>query len=207
MSFDNPSSSDPSDLPDMLDVPVLAIRNNVIFPVLAFPINVGRPKSVRAVEEALATESKMLGIVAQHDPRTEDPDPGELYQVGTVVKILKMVKVPGNKLNVIIQGISRVKVDGWVQTDDYLRARLQTCVPKELSASDTNELMGDLRELAQKIIDLSPKFQPRPPFWFVPLTSCSRDIVSSNLNIPPEEKQELLETLDIRERMEKLSRF
>ena len=94
MSFDDPTSTDPSQLPDVMDVPILAIRNNVIFPVLAFPINVGRPKSVRAVEEALATESKMLGIIAQHDPRTEDPSPEELYQVGTVVKILKMVKVP-----------------------------------------------------------------------------------------------------------------
>jgi ATP-dependent Lon protease len=206
MSFDNPSTTDPSQLPEMLDVPILAIRNNVIFPVLAFPINVGRPKSVRAVEEALATESKMLGIVAQHDPRTEDPEPGELYQVGTVVKILKMVKVPGNKLNVIIQGISRVEVDGWVHTDDYLRARLKTCIPKELSSSDTNELMGNLRELAQKIIDLSPQIPAEASFLVrsIDEPGVLADIVSSNLNIPPEEKQELLETLDIQERMEKV---
>src|SRR6188472_2843826 len=98
MSFDNPTDPASANLPPILEIPVLAIRNTVIFPVLAFPINVGRSKSVRAVEEALASEDKYLGIFAQRDPKTEDPDPSDLYQVGTVVKILKMVKVPGNKL-------------------------------------------------------------------------------------------------------------
>jgi ATP-dependent Lon protease len=206
MSFDDPTATDPSQLPDILDVPILAIRNNVIFPVLAFPINVGRPKSVRAVEEALATESKMLGIIAQHDPRTEDPSPAELYQVGTVVKILKMVKVPGNKLNVIIQGISRVEVDSWVESGDYLRAKLANRVPKEVSAADTNETMSTLRELAQKIIDLSPQIPAEASFLVrsIDEPGVLADIVASNLNIPPEEKQELLETFDISERIEKV---
>src|SRR6185295_17397570 len=113
MAFENPSDPDTTNLPPVLDVPVLAIRNTVIFPVLAFPINVGRNKSVRAVEEALASPDKLLGIVAQRDPKTENPGTAELYQVGTVVKILKSVKVPGNKLNVIIQGIARIRVDDW----------------------------------------------------------------------------------------------
>ena len=73
MAFDNPAGSDSANLPEVLDVPVLAIRNTVIFPVLAFPINVGRPKSVRAVERALATEDKLLGILAQRDPRPRIP--------------------------------------------------------------------------------------------------------------------------------------
>ena len=73
MAFENPSDSDITNLPPVLEVPVLAIRNTVIFPVLAFPINVGRDKSVQAVEHALATEEKLLGIVAQRDPKTENP--------------------------------------------------------------------------------------------------------------------------------------
>ena len=206
MSLDNPSSTDSSDIPELLDVPVLAIRNNVIFPVLAFPINVGRAKSVRAVEEALATEDKLLGILAQHDPRTEDPGPDELYQVGTVVKILKMVKVPGNKLNVIIQGIARVEVERWIETDDFLSARLRSHVAGELTGGDTSEMMGTLRELAQKIIDLSPQIPAEASFLVrsIDEPGVLADIVASNLNIPPEEKQELLETLDISERIEKV---
>jgi len=150
MAFENPSDSDATHLPPVLDVPVLAIRNTVIFPVLAFPINVGRAKSVRAVEEALATESKLLGIVAQRDPKTEDPGPSDLYPIGTVVKILKSVKIPGGKLNVIIQGLSRVRVEDLKDGDTHLSARLAVIAKDESTNSEIESLMGTLRELAQK---------------------------------------------------------
>jgi ATP-dependent Lon protease len=207
MAFpENPSDPDPTNLPPVLDVPVLAIRNTVIFPVLAFPINVGRNKSVRAVEEALATEEKLLGIVAQRDPKTENPGTGELYQVGTIVKILKSVKVPGNKLNVIIQGIARVRVDDWKDGDTHLSARM-TVIPKEEGVTgDTEALMHTLRELAQKIIDLSPQIPAEASFLVrsIDEPGVLADIVASNLNIPPEEKQDLLETFGTKDRMEKV---
>jgi ATP-dependent Lon protease len=206
MAFDNPSSSDSASLPDFLDVPILAIRNTVIFPVLAFPINVGRPKSVKAVEDALATEEKLLGILAQKDPKTEDPGKEELFEVGTVVKILKMVKVPGNKLNVIIQGLARVKVERWTEPDGTLRARVRVHKPDEVASRQVEDLMRTLRELAQKIIDLSPQIPAEASFLVrsIDEPGVLADIVASNLNIPSEEKQELLETFDTRERMEKV---
>jgi ATP-dependent Lon protease len=206
MAFETPPDSDIPNLPPVLDVPVLAIRNTVIFPVLAFPINVGRNKSVRAVEEALNSPDKLLGIVAQKDPKTESPSTGELYQIGTVVKILKSVKVPGNKLNVIIQGISRVKVDHWTDGESHLSARM-TVVPKdEIPTAEVEALMGTLRELAQKIIDLSPQIPAEASFLVrsIDEPGVLADIVASNLNIPPEEKQDLLETFGTRERMEKV---
>lgn len=206
MAFDSPSSSDSANLPSEVDVPVLAIRNTVIFPVLAFPINVGRTKSVRAVEEALATEDKLLGIVAQRDPKTEDPGADDLYEVGTVVKILKMVKVPGNKLNVIIQGLSRVRVKEWGEDQGHLRATLETAPSEMIDADDVGDVMRNLRELAQKIIDLSPQIPAEASFLVrsIDEPGVLADIVASNLNIPSEEKQELLETFDTRERMDKV---
>jgi ATP-dependent Lon protease len=205
MAFDNPTDPSSTDLPDSLEVPVLAIRNTVIFPVLAFPINVGRPQSVRAVEKALESPEKLLGIVAQRDPKTENPDHDDLYQVGTVVKILKMVKVPGNKLNVIIQGLSRAKVDSWVSEEDYLRAQLSP-KPQEEATEEARGLMSTLRELAQKIIDLSPQIPAEASFLVrsIDEPGVLADIVASNLNVPPEEKQELLQTFSTRERMEKV---
>lgn len=206
MAFENPTETDTPNLPPVLDVPVLAIRNTVIFPVLAFPINVGRNKSVRAVEEALASPDKLLGIVAQRDPKTENPGTSELYQVGTVVKILKSVKVPGNKLNVIIQGISRVRVDSWTDGDSHLSAQM-TVIPKdEVSGSEVESTMATLRELAQKIIDLSPQIPAEASFLVrsIDEPGVLADIVASNLNIPPEEKQELLETFGTRDRMGKV---
>jgi len=205
MSFENPTDPSSANLPSNLEIPVLAIRNTVIFPVLAFPINVGRPKSVKAVEEALATEEKFLGIFAQRDPKTEHPDPSDLYQVGTVVKILKMVKVPGNKLNVIIQGLARARVKDWTETETYLRADIESFKP-DAPTREAENLMSTLRELAQKIIDLSPQIPAEASFLVrsIDEPGVLADIVASNLNIPPDEKQELLETFDIHERMEKV---
>ena len=206
MSFENVADSENANLPSEMEIPVLAIRNTVIFPVLAFPINVGRDKSVRAVEEALGSGEMLLGIFAQKDPKTEDPDTGELYQVGTVVKILKSVKVPANKLNVIIQGLARVRIKEWVQTDTHLSARVETFQPDEVTAADVGDMMGNLRELAQKIIDLSPQIPPEASFLVRSIDDPGvlADIVSSNLNIAPEEKQELLETFETTARMEKV---
>ncbi len=206
MAFDTPTDAQSSSLPAQMEVPVLAIRNTVIFPVLAFPINVGRTKSVKAVDEALATEDKLLGIFAQRDPKTEDPSPEDLYSVGTVVKILKSVKVPGNKLNVIIQGIARVQVEEWTETGEILRCRVLNQTTDAAPSADTEALMGTLRELAQKIIDLSPQIPAEASFLVRSLDEPGvlADVVASNLNIAPDEKQELLETLDIRERMEKV---
>ncbi len=205
MSFENPTDPSSANLPSNLEIPVLAIRNTVIFPVLAFPINVGRTKSVKAVEEALATEEKFLGIFAQRDPKTENPDPSDLYQVGTVVKILKMVKVPGNKLNVIIQGLARARVGSWTETEDFLRADIESFKP-DAPTREAENLMSTLRELAQKIIDLSPQIPAEASFLVrsIDEPGVLADIVASNLNIPPDEKQELLETFDTHERMEKV---
>jgi ATP-dependent Lon protease len=205
MSFENPTDPASANLPPVLEVPVLAIRNTVIFPVLAFPINVGRNKSVRAVEEALATEDKYLGIFAQRDPKTEDPEASDLYQVGTVVKILKMVKVPGNKLNVIIQGLSRARIREWKDNGQYLSAELDTHKP-EAPTREAEQMMDTLRELAQKYIDLSPQIPAEASFLVrsIDEPGVLADIVASNLNIPPDEKQDLLETFPTHERMQKV---
>ncbi|MCB9688919.1 MAG: endopeptidase La [Alphaproteobacteria bacterium] len=205
MSFENPTDPASANLPSVLEIPVLAIRNTVIFPVLAFPINVGRSKSIKAVEEALATEEKYLGIFAQRDPKTEDPEPSDLYQVGTVVKILKMVKVPGNKLNVIIQGLSRARIRQWKDDGGHLVAEIEPYKP-EPASRDAEELMDTLRELAQKIIDLSPQIPAEASFLVrsIDEPGVLADIVASNLSIPPDEKQDLLETFPTHERMQKV---
>jgi ATP-dependent Lon protease len=205
MAFDTPSDP-PTELPESLELPVLAVRNTVIFPVLALPINVGRAASVAAVEAALATPEKLLAIVAQRDAKTTEPGPADLFEVGTVVKILKMVKVPGNKLNVIIQGISRARIAAWTSTEGALSARVEPRPQEPLEGSDARTLMATLRDLAQKIIDMSPQIPAEASFLVRSIDKPGElaDIVASNLNITPEEKQELLETFGTRERMEKV---
>lgn len=200
-SFDHSGT----DLPGELDLPILAIRNTVIFPVLAFPINVGRDKSLRAVERALEGD-KLLGIVTQRDARSEDPDHDELYAMGTVVKILKSVKMPGNKLNVIIQGLARIRVREWVASEPYLRAEVDVFEESSEHKPELDALLVNLRELSQKIFDLSPQIPSEASFLLRSIDNPGilADIVAANMNIPVEEKQRLLETLDTRDRIDKV---
>ena len=207
MAFDpqNFDQGQPVNLPSELNLPILAIRNTVIFPVLAFPINVGREKSLEAVERALAGD-KLLGIVAQQDAKNEDPEVSELYTTGTVVKILKWLKQPGNKLNVIIQGLARIKIERWDQTSPCLAAKVKVFEESTESTPELESLMGNMRDLAQKVIELSPQIQPEASFVVrsVDNPGILADIVASNLNIGVEEKQDLLETLETKERMTKV---
>ena len=203
MSIDSPDEG--ASLPSSLELPVLAIRNTVIFPVLAFPINVGREKSLRAVEQALEG-NKLLGILAQKDAKNEDPSEDEVYATGTIVKILKSVKMPGNKLNVIIQGLARIKVRKWTSTEPYLKAEVEVFEESGEHAEELNAKMGELRELAQRIIDLSPQIPQEASFLVRSIDNPGvlSDIVASNLGIGVEEKQELLATFDTDARMDQV---
>ena len=201
MSTDSPDGN----LPSELELPILAIRNTVIFPVLAFPINVGREKSLAAVEQALE-EGQYLGILAQKDAKNEDPTPDDLYETGTIVKILKSVKMPGNKLSVIIQGISRMKLTNWVHTEPHLQGQVEVFEEPEEHPEELDGKMGELRELAQRIIDLSPQIPSEASFLVRSIDNPGvlADIVASNLGIGVDEKQDLLDTLDTAERMDKV---
>ena len=189
----------------IVEIPLLAIRNTVIFPVLAFPINVGREKSLKAVDRAMEGD-RLMGIVAQTDAKIEDPSTDELHMVGTAVKILKSVKMPGNKLNVIIQGLSRIKILEFIHTEPYLKARVQMIEEQEIKGVEVNALLMNLREQAQKIIELSPHIPSEASFLVKSIDNPAilSDIVASNLSVSVEEKQELLETLDVKDRMDKV---
>ena len=189
----------------IVEIPLLAIRNTVIFPVLAFPINVGRDKSLKAVDQAMEGD-RLMGIVAQTDAKLEDPNTDELHVVGTAVKILKSVKMPGNKLNVIIQGLSRIKILEFIHTEPYLKAKVQMIEEEEIKGVEVNALLMNLREQAQKIIELSPHIPSEASFLVKSIDNPAilSDIVASNLSVSVEEKQELLETLDVKERMDKV---
>ncbi len=204
MSTDNPEQ-DGSSLPREMNLPILAIRNTVIFPVLAFPINVGRDKSLQAVEEALEG-GMVLGILSQKDAKNEDPETDEMYATGTVVKVLKSVKMPGNKLSVIIQGLARLKVKRFIHTDPYIRAEVEVFEEPADHPDSLDEKMGNLRELAQRIIDLSPQIPSEASFLVRSIDNPGvlSDIVASNLGIGVEEKQELLDTFDTSDRMDKV---
>src|SRR5689334_22161143 len=105
-------------------VSILPLRNSVLFPGSIIPIDVGRKKSVKLVEEAISKERPVIGIVTQRDAKTEDPGPGDLYTVGCAARILKVIKLAKDNFSVILQGVSRVKVSDYLSHDPFITARV-----------------------------------------------------------------------------------
>jgi len=191
-----------SRLPKVFEVPVLPIRNAVVFPVLAFPINVGRKYSIGAVEEA-SERNNLLAIFTQKNP-TEVPEEDDLYEVGSVVRIIKKTKMPENKLSIVYQGLSRIRLKSITNTGTALMATVERI--DDESDEDLTDECKEIRELAQKVFELSPTVSNDTSFLVRQTEDPDRlaDIIIINLNIENEEKQELLETIDVRERLQKV---
>src|SRR5512138_695319 len=113
----------PVEIPDIISI--LPLRNSVLFPGSIIPIDVGRRKSVRLIEEAISKERPVIGILTQRDARTEDPGEGDLYAVGCAARILKVIKLAKDNFSVILQGVSRIRIQEFSQQDPFITARVQ----------------------------------------------------------------------------------
>ncbi len=202
-----PEISGPVEIPDVLSI--LPLRNSVLFPGAIIPIDVGRRKSVRLVEEAIAKERPVIGILTQRDARTEDPSETDLYSVGCAARILKVIKLAKDNFSVILQGVSRIRVQGYDSNDPFLLARV-TSVPEGAGADVELEALGlNLKDIAKRVIKLMPEL-PKEAMSLVDNindTGQLADLITSNLDIPVEEKQDVLETFEHKARTRKVLQF
>ncbi len=184
-------------------IPVLALRNTVLFPEVILPITVGRDASIKLVRDA-AKGDKLLGVISQKDQETDDPDASDLYEVGTVAKILKMIKMPDGANSIIIQGQGRFRVKKFTQLKPYFRADIDLLEEKQEFESEVEEkaLMHSIKELACEMISLSPNLPSEAVESVENVDSCEFLVyfIGSNLQIDVQEKQTLLETPSIKER-------
>ena len=191
-----------SPLPETL--PVLALRNTVLFPGVVLPITVGRDASLRLVRDAYAGD-RLVAVVAQKRSDVETPEPSDLYGAGTAATILKLIKMPDGSVSIVIQGKRRITVDGYTQTDPYLRATVTAIDEEPAEADDAAELAARIRqikELAVQIVNLSPNL-PSEAAYAIQNIESPRFLVhfiTSNLQIEVEKKQELLETRPLLDR-------
>lgn len=180
-------------------LPVLALKNTVLFPGIVIPITVGRDKSMKAVKKAYDT-NKLIAVLAQRDVEVEDPEADDLYEKGTLARILKTLKMPDGSMTVIIQGISRFHLAGMESYEPYMIARTEPfdyLPPTDKVEFET--ILRAVRELAEKIIKLSPQLPAEAVVMIRNIKSDSHllGFISSNLAIDHAEKQELLEISDI----------
>ncbi len=185
------------------ELPILPLRNTVLFPGVVTPITVGRDKSINLVREAFKTD-KTIGVISQKTDSTEDPGLEDLNKVGTIAFILKMLRMPDGNTTVIIQGKKRFLLNGFAQTEPYLRGNISPFPETRPGKGDKQfeALVGSIRDISMQIIKQSPHIPTEASFAIRNIESPSFlvNFVSSNLNIIVSEKQKLLEVPDLRDR-------
>ena len=191
------------EIPDLL--PILPLRNTVLFPGVVLPITVGRDKSIKAVNDAYKKD-KLIGVLAQKDAQVEEPGPNDLCNIGTVAKIVKLIKMPDGGTTMIIQGKKRFEMTQMVQEDPYFVAAIRLLEESNDQQDDFPAYISTIKDLATKIIQLSPNIPTEASILLKNIENPSFLIhfVSSNLNSELQEKQILLETNELVERAEKL---
>ncbi len=180
-------------LPDSL--PILPLRNTVLFPGVVIPISAGRDKSIKLINDANAG-NKIIGVVAQKNEEDEDPTKNDIYTVGTVAQILRVLKMPDGNITVILQGKKRFEIDEVTSELPYLKATIKEVEEKRPRKNDTefNAITDSIRELAIEIIKESPNIPTEATFAIKNIESQSFliNFVSSNMNLTVKEKQDLL---------------
>ncbi len=201
VSADELEKMNSSDMPDTL--PILPLRSTVLFPGVVLPITVGRDASLELIHDAYS-EDRLIGVVTQRAGEIENPEPEDLYSVGTVASILKLIKMPDGSQSVVIQGKRRFRVEEYLASEPYFRAAVDP-LPDETFDEESVEMTAHIRsikELALQIVEISPNLPSEAAEAIQRIESPSFLIhfISSNLQIDVEDKQELLETDDIIER-------
>ena len=190
------------------ELPVLPLRDTVAFPNIVTPLVVARDKSVQLINDVVAG-SRILGLAAQREAENENPSDADIYSYGVAAIILRMLKFPDGSLRILVQGVSRIKLLKLTQVEPYFRFRVRTL---EDAFEDTTELEALKRNVAiqfQKVVSLVPQLPDELQVVVVNTNHPGKlaDLVASNLNLTVGEKQEIIESIDVKKRLEKLTVF
>ena len=188
------------------ELPVLPIRNAVLFPGAVAPFDVGREKSVALVEDVDNFPSPVIAIFAQKDPSTDDPGAEDLHAVGCAARVLKALKHSSGNYSLILQGLVRIRLEDVTQSGPYLKAKIRRLDETPTDDDEAEALSMSLRDIAKQVIQLMPEL-PREAGSLIDSIQAPgalADLVAANLDAPVEEKAQLLETVDAKERIRKV---
>lgn len=188
-------------------MPLIPLRGIVVYPHMILHFDVGRFKSIKAIEEAML-EEQLIFLVAQRDPSIEDPEPTDIYAYGTIAKIKQLLRLPGDTIRVLVEGIGRAKIAEMVQTEPFYMARIKPIKVYSIRSGKT-----DIQALARQVVEhfeqyakLSGKISPDATLSITAVDDLTRlpDIIASNLSISVELKQSILEELSPKKRLERI---
>lgn len=188
------------------ELPVVALRDLVIFPLMVIPLRVGRPKSIKAVD-AVAADLRVFIAVMQKDKDIQDPKPpDDLYQVGTLVSILRMMRSPDGDIQLLIRGLARVRIEEWTQTEPYLKARYSTVDETVEQTIEVQALVNTAKEMFRQMAQLSPQIPEEAVTFIASIDNPAQiaDLLASSLNMSMQERQRFLEITDPVQRLREL---
>ena len=187
-------------------LPILPLRNSVLFPATVVPVNVGRARSVRLIEEACGRERPAIGVVSQHKPEVEDPTFDQVYQTGTIARVLKVIRLSSGQYSVVLQGVSRMRIEEPLGRHPTMRARVHRYHEAPVVDVEIEALAAHLRESARQLLNELPTASRESLHVLdnVRDPGALADLIASNLPLANDAKQAVLETLDIRERVRRV---
>ncbi len=204
--MEKPSKTAPTSRSDLFELPILPLRDVVVYPHMVIPLFVGREKSVRALDAAMEGDKQIL-LVAQRSPDVDEPAPGDLYSIGTVATILQLLKLPDGTIKVLVEGASRAEIEGYSERNGLLTARSRAVEPAYSRTEREVEVISrSLTSLFEQLVKLSRKIPPELMATLSGLEDPSRlaDTIAAHLSVRLQDKQQILETPDVADRLERL---
>ncbi|MEW5875630.1 MAG: endopeptidase La [Candidatus Zixiibacteriota bacterium] len=205
-----PVTADKIERPDaqhaeLEQLPLLPTKGAVVFPSMVMPLLVAEQKYARLIDQTLM-RGRMIGLVAQKDPNQDDPPVEGLYHVGTVGSILKMLRFPDGSVRFLVQGISRFSIDEIVRAEPFVVARIKTHEDDTRRTTQIEAIVRSALELLRKAVELSPYLSEDLQVTAMNTEEPGKlaDLIASNLNVTHEQKQDILETIDVKSRLEKV---
>jgi len=188
------------------ELPILPLRGTVAYPDLVMPLIVGRDRSIRLVDEANAGD-KMIGIITQRNPDIEEPGIDDLYNIGTVATIMKMVKMVDGSQRIVVQGICRFKLVEFTTSEPHLRAKILPIFEEYQKDIEIDAMYINLKNLYKKAVEMAPYLSSELSQIATQMENPGNlvDLIGSTINISVAEKQEILEKIDLKERLKKVT--
>jgi ATP-dependent Lon protease len=188
------------------ELPILPLRGTVIFPFMIVPLVVGRKSSIKLIDEAVRGD-RIIGLFAQKDPETEDPAVDDIYSVGTGGMILKMLRMPDGSARIMVQGITRLAVEEYVQETPYFKGRIERLESPVGTTSKIEALQRNALNLFQQIVELAPNLPEDAYVAAMNIEDAGKlaDFIASNINVDLAERQEILELVNVTARLERLT--
>jgi ATP-dependent Lon protease len=193
------------------ELPILPLRGVVVYPMMWLPLTVGQERSIRLVDDALveAPNQRIIGLFTSHDPEVDEPVPDQVYGVGTAALVHRMLRAPDGTVRLIVQGLERIRVKGYIQEEPYLRAQVEVMPDEEEESLEQEALMRTTLDLFRRLVQLVPHMPEELETAAINADSARQlaYLVAASVRMEPAQGQEILELDPVREKLVKLNAF